>query len=38
MAGITEADVLQALRGVQDPELHRDFTELGMIQNVRIAD
>ena len=36
MPEITETDVLQALRGVQDPELNRDFTELNMIQDVRI--
>jgi ATP-binding protein involved in chromosome partitioning len=34
---ITETDVLQALRGVQDPELNRDFTELNMIQDVRVS-
>jgi ATP-binding protein involved in chromosome partitioning len=38
MAEITEADVLQALRGVQDPELHRDFVELGMIRNIAATD
>jgi len=32
---ITEADVLQALRGVEDPELHRDFVELGMVRNIK---
>jgi ATP-binding protein involved in chromosome partitioning len=37
MPEITEADVLQALRGVQDPELHRDLVELGMIRNVRAS-
>src|ERR1700716_2323360 len=35
MAEISEADVLQALQGVEDPELHKDFTELGMIRDVR---
>ncbi|HXA43742.1 MAG TPA: Mrp/NBP35 family ATP-binding protein [Candidatus Solibacter sp.] len=37
MAEITEADVIQALQGVQDPELHKDFTELGMIRDVRAS-
>ena len=37
MPEITEADVLQALRGVQDPELHRDFVELNMIRDVRAS-
>ncbi|MEA2646794.1 MAG: ATP-binding protein involved in chromosome partitioning, partial [Chloroflexota bacterium] len=37
MSEITETDVLQALRGVQDPELHKDFVELDMIQNVAVA-
>jgi ATP-binding protein involved in chromosome partitioning len=37
VAEITETDVLQALVGVQDPELHRDFVELNMIRNVSIS-
>ncbi len=37
MAEITEADVIQALQGVQDPELNKDFTELGMIRDVRAS-
>ena len=37
VAEITEADVIQALQGVQDPELHKDFTELGMIRDVRAS-
>ena len=37
MAEISEADVMQALQGVQDPELHKDFTELGMIRDVRAS-
>ena len=37
MAEITEADVMQALQGVQDPELNKDFTELGMIRDVRAS-
>jgi ATP-binding protein involved in chromosome partitioning len=35
---ITEQDVLQALKGVQDPDLHRDFVDLGMIKDVKITD
>ncbi|HEV1997711.1 MAG TPA: P-loop NTPase, partial [Candidatus Dormibacteraeota bacterium] len=37
MAEITDTDVLQALVGVQDPELHRDFVELNMIRNISIS-
>jgi len=37
VAEITEADVIQALQGVQDPELNKDFTELGMIRDVRAS-
>ena len=37
MGEITESDVLQALQGVQDPELNKDFTELGMIRDVRAS-
>lgn len=34
----TEADVLAALKGVQDPDLHRDLVDLGMIKDVRVGD
>ena len=37
MAEISEADVLQALQGVEDPELKKDFTDLGMIRDVRAS-
>lgn len=37
MAEITETDVLQALQGVEDPELHKDFVELNMIRDVTIS-
>jgi ATP-binding protein involved in chromosome partitioning len=37
MAEITETDVLQALQGVEDPELHKDFVELNMIRDVRVS-
>ena len=34
----SEQDVLQALRQVEDPDLHRDIVSLGFVQNVEIAD
>ncbi len=34
---ITKERVLEALNGVQDPELHKSLVELGMIQDVEIA-
>lgn len=34
----TEADVLQALRAVKDPDLHRDIVALGFVKNVRIHE
>ncbi len=33
---ITEAEVLDALRSVQDPDLHRDIVSLGFIRNMKI--
>jgi ATP-binding protein involved in chromosome partitioning len=33
---ITEQDVLAALRGVKDPDLHRDLVDLGMIKNIAV--
>jgi ATP-binding protein involved in chromosome partitioning len=38
MAALTEADVLQALSAIQDPDLHRDIVSLGMIKDLRIGD
>ncbi len=35
---LTEQDVLDALKGVKDPELHRDLVDLGMIKDIRIGD
>jgi ATP-binding protein involved in chromosome partitioning len=32
----TEQDVLSALKGVKDPDLHRDLVDLGMIKNIRV--
>ncbi|MCU0267426.1 MAG: Mrp/NBP35 family ATP-binding protein [Acidimicrobiales bacterium] len=33
---VTESDVIEALRPVEDPELHRSIVELGMVRAVRI--
>ncbi|MGH7725195.1 MAG: Mrp/NBP35 family ATP-binding protein [Candidatus Eiseniibacteriota bacterium] len=38
MATVSERDVLEALRAVQDPDLKRDLVSLGMIEGVRIED
>ncbi|HEY2156417.1 MAG TPA: Mrp/NBP35 family ATP-binding protein, partial [Isosphaeraceae bacterium] len=35
---LTERDVLEALKGVKDPDLHRDLVELGMIKDIRIGE
>jgi ATP-binding protein involved in chromosome partitioning len=37
-ATITERDVLEALKGVKDPDLGRDLVDLGMIRDIRIGD
>ena len=34
----TEQQVLDALRAVQDPDLHRDIVSLGFVKDLRIAD
>ena len=34
----SEQDVLQALRQVEDPDLHRDIVSLGFVANVEISD
>jgi ATP-binding protein involved in chromosome partitioning len=34
---VTQAQVIEALRPVQDPELHRSIVDLGMVKNVTIA-
>lgn len=36
MASISEAAVLEALKGVKDPDLHRDIVTLGFVKNLRI--
>ena len=35
---LTEQDVLNALKGVKDPDLHRDLVDLGMIKNIQVGD
>ena len=37
MAKIQEADVLEKLKAVQDPELRRDIVSLGFVKNIRIC-
>ncbi len=34
----TIEQVTQALSGVNDPEIHRPITELGMVKNVAVGD
>ena len=34
---ITEAEIIEALRPVQDPELHRSIVDLGMVRRVDLA-
>ncbi|HXX19772.1 MAG TPA: Mrp/NBP35 family ATP-binding protein [Candidatus Acidoferrum sp.] len=36
MAGANESAVMEALRGVMDPELHKDIVTLGMAKNVQV--
>jgi len=35
---VTKAQVVKALEGVMDPELHRNLVELGMVRDVEIED
>jgi ATP-binding protein involved in chromosome partitioning len=37
MSALTEAAVLEALRSVKDPDLHKDIVALGFVKNLRIA-
>jgi ATP-binding protein involved in chromosome partitioning len=36
-SSVREEDVLDALRGVKDPDLHRDIVALGFVKNLRIC-
>jgi ATP-binding protein involved in chromosome partitioning len=36
MATLTDAGVLDALRAIKDPDLHKDIVALGFVKNVRI--
>jgi ATP-binding protein involved in chromosome partitioning len=36
-ATLTERDVLEALKGVKDPDIGRDLVDLGMIKDIRIS-
>ena len=35
---VTEAEVIEALRPVEDPELHRSIVDLGMVKEITITD
>ena len=34
---VTEESVIEALRPVEDPELHRSIVDLGMVKEIRIS-
>jgi ATP-binding protein involved in chromosome partitioning len=38
MAEITEQQILDALRAVEDPDLHRDIVTLGFVKDIKICD
>jgi ATP-binding protein involved in chromosome partitioning len=38
MTAVTEQQVLDALRVVQDPDLHRDIVTLGFVKEIKICD
>src|SRR3954468_10482602 len=35
---LTEQDVIDALKGVKDPDIQRDLVDLGMVRNIQIGD
>src|SRR5438552_653800 len=35
---VTEQQILDALRIVQDPDLHRDIVSLGFVKDIKICD
>ena len=37
MASFKEEDILNALKVVKDPDLHRDIVTLGFVKNIRIS-
>src|ERR1700757_3689652 len=37
-APLSERTVIEALRGVKDPDIGRDLVDLGMIKDIRIGD
>ncbi len=38
MPTITEQDILNALKVVQDPDLHKDIVTLGFVKNIKYCD
>ena len=38
MAVVTEEQILQALRAVEDPDLHRDIVTLGFVKDIKICE
>ena len=38
MENLTEERIFEALRKVQDPELHRDIVSLGMVKNLAVTN
>jgi ATP-binding protein involved in chromosome partitioning len=37
-SSLSEQDVLAALKGVKDPEIHRDLVDLGMVKDIKVGD
>ncbi|HLK59261.1 MAG TPA: iron-sulfur cluster assembly protein, partial [Chthonomonadaceae bacterium] len=38
MAAVEELQILEALRVVQDPDLHKDIVTLGFVKDIKICD